>query len=78
MMQKLWGDNYFDAEKKVWTTNGTSASGKELKRTFVQFVMEPIIRMCRSIIDGDKPQMEKMMKAMNIVLKKEEQDFMGK
>jgi len=28
MMNKLWGDNYFDAEKKVWTTNEISASGK--------------------------------------------------
>lgn len=52
-MQKLWGDNYFDAEKKCWTTSETSASGKSLKRTFVQFIMEPVIKMARAIIDGD-------------------------
>ena len=25
MMQKLWGDNFFDKEKKCWTTNEISA-----------------------------------------------------
>jgi hypothetical protein len=28
MMDKLWGDNYFDAERKVWTTNEVTESGK--------------------------------------------------
>lgn len=54
MMQKLWGDNYFNKSKKCWTTNGTDESGVELKRTFVEFIMDPIVRMCRLIIDGDK------------------------
>jgi len=50
----LWGDNFFDKEKKCWTTNSESASGKSLKRCFVEFIMEPIIKMCRCVIDGDK------------------------
>lgn len=28
LIKKLWGDHYFDAERKVWTTNDTSPSGK--------------------------------------------------
>jgi len=28
MMEKLWGDNYFDSERKVWTTNEVTESGK--------------------------------------------------
>jgi len=35
MMEKLWGDNYFDSEKKVWTTNDSTESGKSMKRNFV-------------------------------------------
>jgi len=35
MMEKLWGDNYFDTEAKKWTTSDVSVSGKPLKRNFV-------------------------------------------
>lgn len=78
MMQKLWGDNFFDKEKKCWTTNEISASGKQLKRTFVEFIMDPIIKMCRAVIEGDKPQVEKMLKAVDVQIKKEEQELVGK
>jgi len=54
MMVKLWGDNYFDAKKKCWTTSGEDAEGKPLTRTFCQFIMDPVVKMCRLIIDGDK------------------------
>jgi len=48
------GDNYFDAKKKCWTTSGEDADGKPLTRTFCQFIMDPVVKMCRLIIDGDK------------------------
>lgn len=35
MMKKLWGDNYFDAKGKCWTSKDTSKKGKPLKRAFV-------------------------------------------
>ena len=66
MMEKLWGDNYFDTEKKTWTTNDTTESGKSIKRNFVQFIMEPIIKLARSIIEGNVEQMEKMMIAVKV------------
>ena len=66
MMEKLWGDNYFDSEKKTWTTSEISETGKVLKRNFVQFIMEPIIKLARSIIEGNVEQMEKMMIAVKV------------
>jgi elongation factor 2 len=71
-MQKLWGDNYFNKEKKCWTTNEVTESGKQLKRTFVEFIMDPIIAMCRAVIEGDKDKLYKMLKAVNVEIKKEE------
>lgn len=56
MMEKLWGDNYFDSERKVWTTNEVTESGKQLKRTFVQFIMDPIIKLARAVLEGNKEQ----------------------
>jgi elongation factor 2 len=45
MASRLWGDNYFDAEAKKWTTNSTSASGKPLQRAFCKFILEPIYQI---------------------------------
>lgn len=78
MMNKLWGDNYFDAKKKCWTTSGEDAEGKPLTRTFCQFIMDPVVKMCRLIIDGDKAQYEKMITALKINIKNEEKELVGK
>jgi hypothetical protein len=40
--------------------------------------MEPIIKLARSIIEGNTEQTEKMMKAIKIELKSEEREFTGK
>jgi elongation factor 2 len=34
LMEKLWGDNYFDAGGKKWKTDNTADDGKMLKRAF--------------------------------------------
>ena len=46
MMEKLWGDNFFDPATKKWTKKATNAA--TCKRGFVQFVYEPI----KTIIDA--------------------------
>jgi elongation factor 2 len=45
MIQKLWGDNYYDPIKKRWNTTGYSEDGSKLDRAFVQFIMKPIIQL---------------------------------
>jgi len=42
MAQRLWGENYFDAESKKWSSKGVSASGKSISRAFCKFILEPI------------------------------------
>lgn len=45
MMEKLWGDNYFDKAGKKWKKVNTGDDGSTLKRAFVEFVMEPIQKL---------------------------------
>jgi elongation factor 2 len=78
LMPKLWGDNYFDPESKKWNTEGQTASGKSLKRAFVQFIMEPIIKLTRSIMDGNEEQMNKMLTVVELTLTSEERELKGK
>lgn len=74
MMEKLWGDNYFDAEGKKWKKDDTTDDGKPLKRAFCAFIMEPIIRMSRAVMEGNKEQYTKMLTSLEVELKQEEKE----
>jgi elongation factor 2 len=78
MMQKLWGDNFYDAKGKKWTTEEISEDGTNLKRCFVQFIMEPIVRLCRNIMDNNKEAVWKMLTHLEINLKNEDREKQGK
>ncbi|CCI41831.1 hypothetical protein ABG067_005893 [Albugo candida] len=76
MMQKLWGDWYFDAENKKWTSKNNAAG--TLKRAFCQFIMDPIIKMFDAIMNDKKQKIEKMLKALGVELKSTERELGGK
>ena len=52
-MERFWGDNYFDAEGKKWVKDNESETGKHLKRAFCSFIMDPIIKLATSIMEGN-------------------------
>eukprot|EP00727_Mastigamoeba_balamuthi_P014092 m51a1_g9305 putative elongation factor 2-like (841) ;mRNA; f:79531-82501 len=78
MMERLWGDNYFDAKGKKWKKSQTADDGSNLQRAFCQFILDPIVKMARAIMGDDKPVIEKMLTALNIQLKSEEKDLLQK
>jgi elongation factor 2 len=78
MMEKLWGDNYFDGKAKKWKNHNKSDDGADLKRAFVQFMMEPVIRLCRATMNGEKEKIDKMLTTLEISLKSEERSLTGK
>jgi len=78
MMTKLWGDNFYDAKGKKWTGEEISEDGTNLKRCFVQFIMEPIVRLCRNIMDGNKDAVWKMCNTLDVQLKSEDKEKQGK
>jgi elongation factor 2 len=75
MMEKLWGNWYFDAKGKKWTS---SDKGGTLKRAFVQFIMDPIVKMCNAVMEERKQKYTKMMKAVNVTLPPDAKDLIGK
>jgi len=79
MMERLWGDSFFNAKKKVWT-NVMQPEGcsEPLQRAFCQFIMGPINQLMRAIMNDDKPKYEKMMGTLGIVLKGDEKALLGK
>eukprot|EP00356_Strombidium_inclinatum_P009209 CAMPEP_0170492530 /NCGR_PEP_ID=MMETSP0208-20121228/12380_1 /TAXON_ID=197538 /ORGANISM="Strombidium inclinatum, Strain S3" /LENGTH=816 /DNA_ID=CAMNT_0010768283 /DNA_START=89 /DNA_END=2539 /DNA_ORIENTATION=+ len=78
MMGKLWGDNYFDQKAKKWKNHNKADDGSDLKRAFVSFIMEPVIRLCRATMNGEMEKVDKMLKTLEINLKSEERQLQGK
>jgi len=78
MMEKLWGDNYFDAKAKKWKNHDKADDGKALKRAFVSFMMEPVIRLCRATMNGEMEKVNKMLTNLEITLKADELALQGK
>lgn len=75
MMEKLWGDWFFDAEGKKWKRSSENGT---LKRAFVQFIMDPICKMFDAIMNDRKAKITKMLQAVGVELKPDEQDLVGK
>jgi elongation factor 2 len=79
MMKRLWGDNFFNAKKKVWTNVQTPDGTTEaLPRAFCQFIMTPIAQLMRAIMNDDKAKYEKMMGTLGITLKGDDRNLTGK
>lgn len=79
MMNKLWGDNFYDAEGKKWRDDSDNPNGgKPFRRAFAQFIMDPICKLCNAIMDGQNEQVTKMLNTLEIKLLQEEKDLTGK
>mmetsp|Transcript_33515 Transcript_33515/g.77266 ORF Transcript_33515/g.77266 Transcript_33515/m.77266 type:complete len:863 (-) Transcript_33515:122-2710(-) len=74
MMGKLWGDWYFDAPRKVWTTSSKSG----LERAFCQFIMTPITTLFTAIMAEKHGKVKKMLNAIGVELKGDEKELVGK
>ena len=78
LMQKLWGDWYFNAGAKKWQKSSQDDKGESLKRAFCQFVLDPIYRLFNTVMNNQKPRYTKMLTTLNIKLSAEEKDQTGK
>ncbi len=68
LQKKLWGDNYYDPSTKKWITSDTGSDGTKLERGFVQFIMNPIIKLTKNIFNNNKEAVFKIIGNLNIQL----------
>lgn len=78
LMQKLWGDWYYNATSKKWQKASSDEAGTVLKRAFCQFVLDPIYRLFNSIMTNQKPKYTKMLNTLGIKLNADEKDQQSK
>lgn len=72
LMQKLWGDNFFDKERKVWVEDAVTEDGRKLPRAFCQFIWEPIKQLFDAVLNEKGDKVDKIVASLEITLKAEE------
>eukprot|EP00033_Pygsuia_biforma_P000230 GCRY01000288.1.p1 GENE.GCRY01000288.1~~GCRY01000288.1.p1 ORF type:complete len:842 (-),score=190.19 GCRY01000288.1:70-2595(-) len=77
LMNRLWGDNYFDPADKKWKKTSKGKKGS-IPRAFCQFVLTPIKQLFSTIMNEEKDKYTKMFETLGINLKGEERDLVGK
>jgi len=78
MMQRLWGENYFNTATKKWSKTGQDENGKPLERAFCTFVLDPIFKLFDAIMNFKKDKVTDMLTKLEINLKGDEKDLEGK
>merc|ERR1712106_654530 len=68
MMKHLWGDYFFDAKNKKWVK---SSSDTAPKRGFVQWILDPIYKAFKNIMEERDEEVAKIMKVCGVTLKGE-------
>ncbi|KAL4421827.1 hypothetical protein ABPG77_001616 [Micractinium sp. CCAP 211/92] len=78
MMEKLWGDNFFDPATKKWTNKPTGSA--TCKRGFCQFIYEPIKTVIEAAMNDNKDKLFGLLEKLEVLkkLKPEDKELMGK
>ncbi|KAJ5071238.1 eukaryotic translation elongation factor 2a tandem duplicate 1-related [Anaeramoeba ignava] len=72
LTEKLWGKKYWNQESKKFTSKNTSKSGKQLRTTFAQFVLEPLLQFLQAIKANEKEKVRKMCGSLGIKIQYED------
>jgi elongation factor 2 len=78
MMERLWGENYFNPATKKWSTNGVDDDGKPLERGFCMFVLDPIYKIFESVMTHSTDKLWPMLTKLNVNLTPEDKEKRGK
>jgi elongation factor 2 len=74
MMNRLWGDNFFNPTDKKWSKTATPGS----VRGFNQFVLDPIFKVFDSIMNFKKDLADKLIEKLGVKLAADEREQEGK
>ncbi|RYP62218.1 hypothetical protein DL769_007407 [Monosporascus sp. CRB-8-3] len=77
MMERLWGDNYFNPKTKKWTTKSTH-EGQELERAFNQFILDPIFKIFSAVMNFKKEEISTLLSKLELKLPPADADKEGK
>ena len=77
MVKKLWGENYFNPDTCRWQT---TSDGKNLTRSFNQYVLEPIYKVLNLCVENKKDDLSELCEKIDLKFKfkPEGEEYVGK
>lgn len=76
MMERLWGDSFFNPKTKKWVKSADAANGAE--RSFNQFILDPIFRIFDAFSKGKSDELVALCGKLDIKITNEEKELPGK
>ena len=77
MLERLWGDNYFNPKTKKWT-KVADHEGKQLERSFNMFILDPIFKIFDAFMKGKTEELVTLATKLDVKLTQEEKESQGK
>jgi len=74
LMKRLWGDQYYNAKERKWNKIG----GEGYVRGFNMFVLDPIFKMFKAVMNFEKETYAKLIEKLQIKLTVDERELEGK
>ncbi|KAJ1852563.1 translation elongation factor 2, partial [Coemansia sp. RSA 486] len=78
MMKKLWGENFFNAKTKKWSSKSSDAMATFNDRGFNMFCLDPIYKIFDTTMNGKKSEALELVDKLNVVLTAEERELADK
>ena len=69
--KRLWGDNYYNPKEKKWSTE---PEDETVKRAFCVNILEPLIKLARTVTTGKKEVYLPLLEKLGIKLTSEEME----
>lgn len=76
LMERLWGENFFDPATKKWTTKNTGSA--TCQRGFVQFCYNPIKQIIAAAMNDEKPKLFAMLDKLGCQLPSDAKELTAK
>ncbi|CAF2838079.1 unnamed protein product [Rotaria sp. Silwood2] len=70
LMSRLWGDNFFSPTENKWSKTG----GEGYVRGFCQFILDPIFKVFKAIMNCRKDEYTQLLEKLNIKLQDKHRD----
>ena len=73
--KRLWGDCYLDESSRTFHRHArecTSVDGTPVRRTFVQFILEPLYKLYAVCLGESEKDVEKILRGLGVLLSKEQ------
>lgn len=78
LLEKLWGDWFYDKETKKWQQSPISKTGQKLSRGFCEFILKPIKEIFDASMRNDVDEIERICKKIEVPFTTEVKQKNGK